>query len=255
MGGTKGLMGGILIAYFMYSGWDAAIYVNEETTDRANNPGKAAIASVAMLAAIYSLATFAFQSVLSPDELQAHAGDALSAVGVGCCTALGAVMALVVLTGTLATLQAAVVSAARMGLAMSRDRVMPAVLSAPAGGRLDALGGDLDHERRESGRCSRLLSARRRAGGAHQRREQPGAHLHRLLRHHRRGGRSAHSGATMTSSAQISIFGGLFPLIGVLFSFWVLVGSLVTGAVTPGGHRSTGSAPSRSVPAWRSFYV
>jgi amino acid transporter len=61
LGGLKGLMAGILIACFMYSGWDAAIYVNEETRDRANNPGKAAIASVAMLAVIYSLATLSFQ--------------------------------------------------------------------------------------------------------------------------------------------------------------------------------------------------
>ena len=105
----------------------AAIYVNEETRDRANNPGKAAIASVAMLAAIYSLATLSFQAVLRPDELQAHAGDALSAVSARLLHGpWGALMALVVLLGTLATLQAAVVSAARMGLAMSRDRVMPA---------------------------------------------------------------------------------------------------------------------------------
>ena len=126
VGGMKGLMGGILIACFMYSGWDASIYVNEETTDRANNPGKAALASVVMLALVYSLVTFAFQSVLSPGEIQAHAGDVLSAVsGRLMHKPWDSLMALVVLTGTLATLQAAVVSAARVGLAMSRDRVMP----------------------------------------------------------------------------------------------------------------------------------
>ncbi len=32
LGGMRGLMGGILIACFMYSGWDAAIYVNEESS-------------------------------------------------------------------------------------------------------------------------------------------------------------------------------------------------------------------------------
>ena len=68
-------MGGILIACFMYSGWDASIYVNEETTDKANNPGRAALASVVMLALVYSIVTFAFQGVLSPGEIQAHAGD------------------------------------------------------------------------------------------------------------------------------------------------------------------------------------
>src|SRR5579871_1813241 len=34
VGRLKGLSGGLLIACFMYSGWDAAIYVNEETIDR-----------------------------------------------------------------------------------------------------------------------------------------------------------------------------------------------------------------------------
>ena len=57
LGGMKGLIGGILIACFMYSGWDAAIYVNEETIDKANNPGKAAMASVVMLALVYSIVT------------------------------------------------------------------------------------------------------------------------------------------------------------------------------------------------------
>jgi amino acid transporter len=126
LGGMKGLMAGLLIACFMYSGWDAAIYVNEETTDRANNPGRAAVASVIMLAVMYSLTTFAFQGVLSPDELQSHAGNALSAVtGRLLPSPWDRVMALVVLLGTLASLQSAVVSATRVGVAMSRDGVMP----------------------------------------------------------------------------------------------------------------------------------
>ena len=160
MGGMKGLMGGILIACFMYSGWDAAIYVNEETTDRANNPGKAALASVMMLALIYSVATFAFQSVLSPGELQAHAGNALSAVsGRLLHKPWDSVMALVVLTGTLASLQSAVVSAARVGLAMSRDRVMPGFFQLIRAGRLQSVGCDLGDERPSTSCCWRLRSA------------------------------------------------------------------------------------------------
>src|SRR6202023_1474224 len=100
LGGMKGLMGGILIACFMDSGWDASIYVNEETTDRANNPGKAALARVVMLALVFSLVAFAFQSVLSPGEIQAHAGDVLSAMsGRLMHEPWDSVMALVVLTG------------------------------------------------------------------------------------------------------------------------------------------------------------
>jgi amino acid transporter len=46
-----------LIAVFMFTGWDGAIYVNEETTRRHTNPGKAVMIAVALLAVIYTLAT------------------------------------------------------------------------------------------------------------------------------------------------------------------------------------------------------
>ena len=127
MGGMRGLMGGILIACFMYSGWDAAIYVNEESSDKVNSPGHAAIASVVILAVFYSITLFGLQAALTPEQLQSHAGNALAVIAA---TLLpgpwGAIMSLVVLTGTLATLQAAVIAAARVGFAMSRDGVMPA---------------------------------------------------------------------------------------------------------------------------------
>lgn len=128
MGGMRGLMSGMLIACFMYSGWDAAIYVNEESRDRAGSPGNAAIASVVILALCYLVTVLGFQAVLSPAELAKHAGNALAVIA----TTLmpgpwGKVMSLVVLTGTLATLQAALVSAARIGSAMARDGVMPQV--------------------------------------------------------------------------------------------------------------------------------
>jgi amino acid transporter len=232
MGGMKGLMGGILIAYFMYSGWDAAIYVNEETVDRATSPGKAALASVAMLAVVYSITTFAFQSVLSPSELQAHAGNALSAVGSRLLhKPWNLVMALVVLTGTLASLQAAVVSAARVGFAMSRDRVMPgffrrvrssgsnpwAATLTMSGINLILLGlalgttsiaATLTNAASSLGLISIIFYGLTAAAALWQQR------------------------TTLASSASSLILGGLLPLIGVSFSVWVLIESMLTGAVT-----------------------
>ena len=232
MGGMRGLMGGILIACFMYSGWDASIYVNEETTDKANNPGRAALASVVMLALVYSLVTFAFQGVLSPREMQAHAGDVLSAVsGRLLHKPWDSVMALVVLTGTLATLQAAVVSASRVGLAMSRDRVMPqffqrlstgsagpwaATLTMSAVNLLllalalgtSSIAGALTNAASSLGMISIVFYGITAAAALWQQR------------------------ATLTSSAANLILGGFLPLIGVAFSLWVLFESLYTGAVT-----------------------
>lgn len=231
LGGMKGLMGGILIACFMYSGWDASIYVNEETTDRANNPGKAALTSVVMLALVYSLVTFAFQGVLSPAELQAHAGNVLSAVsGRLMHRPWDSVMALVVLTGTLATLQAAVVSAARVGLAMSRDSVMPkffqrlsaagspwaATLAMSAINLLllalalgtSSIGAALTNAASSLGLISIVFYGITAAAALWQQR------------------------STLASGAANLILGGALPLIGVVFSAWVLFESLSTGAVS-----------------------
>jgi amino acid transporter len=41
IGGKGNLTAGLLIAVFMYSGWDATIYVNEEVKHRRVNPGRA----------------------------------------------------------------------------------------------------------------------------------------------------------------------------------------------------------------------
>jgi amino acid transporter len=230
IGGMKGLMGGILIACFMYSGWDAAVYVNEETVDRANNPGKAALASVVMLALVYSLATVAFQTVLSPDDLQAHAGNALSAVGARLLPApWSAVMALVVLTGTLASLQSAVVSAARMGFAMARDRVMPqcfrwrtaaespwAATLIMSGLNLVLLGLALG----SGGIAASLTNAASSLG------------LISLVFYGITAAAAVwHQRATLTLTFRDCLLGGVLPSIGVLFSVGVIIASLATGAV------------------------
>ena len=232
LGGMKGLMGGILIACFMYSGWDASIYVNEETTDRANNPGKAALASVVMLALVYSLVTFAFQSVLPPGEMQAHAGNVLSAVSE---RLMGkpwdSVMALVVLTGTLATLQAAVVSAARVGLAMSRDRVMPKFFQ-----RLSAGGASPWAATLTMSAINLLLLALALGTSTIAAALTNAASSLGLISIVFYGITAAaalwQQRATLASSAGNLILGGMLPLIGVAFSAWVLVESLSTGAVT-----------------------
>jgi amino acid transporter len=128
IGGMRGLMSGMLIACFMYSGWDAAIYINEEAADRANAPGQAAIASVVILALCYTICVVGYQAALPRDVLEAHAGNALAVVGPALLgKPWGTLMSLAVLTGTLATLQAAIISAARVGFAMARDRVMPGI--------------------------------------------------------------------------------------------------------------------------------
>jgi amino acid transporter len=231
MGRMKGLMGGILIACFMYSGWDAAIYVNEETVDRANNPGKAALASVVMLALMYSLTTLAFQGVLAPNELQAHAGNALSAIGARLLhPPWNSVMALVVLTGTLASLQSAVVSAARMGFAMSRDHVMPSFFQRLTAARASPWAATLTM----SVLNLLLLALALGTGGVAAALSNAASSLGLIsLVFYGITAAAAvwHQRATLTETWNGCLLGGVLPVIGVLFSVWVLVESVLSGAV------------------------
>jgi len=216
----------------MYSGWDAAVYVNEETTDRANNPGKAALASVVMLALLYSLATFAFQSVLSPQVLQAHAGNALSAVGARLLPhPWDAVMALVVLAGTLASLQSAVISATRMGFAMSRDQVMPRFFQRVTAGSASPWAATLTMSTLNllllglalgtGGIAAALTNAASSLG------------LSSLVFYGVTAAAAVwHQRGTLTATPGDWLLGGVLPSIGVIFSILVLFESLRSGALT-----------------------
>jgi amino acid transporter len=125
-GGVKGFAAGTLIAVFMYSGWDAAIYVNEETKDKESNPGRAALSSVVILLFVYCLITFAYQGAVSRAALQSSAGNALAVIAQRLMPRPGSLLlSLVVLLGTVACLQVAIVSSSRLGFAMAGDRVMP----------------------------------------------------------------------------------------------------------------------------------
>jgi amino acid transporter len=232
VGGIKGLMGGILIACFMYSGWDAAIYVNEETTDRSRSPGKAALASVVILAVVYSVTTVGFQGVLSPLDLQAHAGNALSAVSARLLPKpWDLLMGLAVMTGTLASLQAAVVSAARVGVAMSRDGVMPRffqIRGATGGGPwaatlvMSAINFALLALAMTTGSLATALSNAASSLGLISI-VFYGLTAAAALWHYR---------GSLSSNAGTLVLGGAMPAIGVLFALWVLVESIRTGAVT-----------------------
>ncbi|HET8990604.1 MAG TPA: APC family permease [Acidimicrobiales bacterium] len=123
-GGFHALIGGMLIAIFLFSGWDTAAYVGEEVKGR--RAGAAALMSVVLLFVVYEVGVVALQGVAPNGAMQAHAGNVLAFIG----AKIGGgfwkdVMIMVVLGGTLASLQAAIVSAARISFAMGRDRVFP----------------------------------------------------------------------------------------------------------------------------------
>jgi amino acid transporter len=130
IGGHGSAAAGFLIAVFMFTGWDGAIYVNEETTRRHVNPGKAVLIAVALLTVIYTLATVGLQGVVSPAKLQANAASALvyiaQALGGG---GWGKVMALSIALSAIASTGAGIVITARIVYSMAGQRVLPPFLA------------------------------------------------------------------------------------------------------------------------------
>src|SRR5580693_2242643 len=128
IGGKGSLAGGLLIAVFMIAGWDATVYVNEEVKHRRQNPGRAAVISVALLIVIYTFCQIGLQGVISPSKL-ANAASPLTAIA----QALGGsgwadVMALALALSVIASTGVSIVILARMIYGMASHRVLPAVL-------------------------------------------------------------------------------------------------------------------------------
>ena len=129
IGGTSGLVGGILIAVYMFSGWDTSIYVNEETQQSRVNPGRAVLISVAMLTFMYAFFTFAYQGAVKRGALLAHGGNALFYIVKQLAgSPWDKVMIVAVLFSVVGATQTALVSGARIAFAMGGDGTLPKAL-------------------------------------------------------------------------------------------------------------------------------
>jgi amino acid transporter len=129
IGGKGDLAAGLLLGVFLFAGWDATVYVNEEVKHRRKNPGRAAIFAVAILGVIYVLSQLGLQGVVSPGKLQANSSSALVYIA----QALGGggwakVMAFALALSVSASVGVGIVSLARISYGMATRRVLPAVL-------------------------------------------------------------------------------------------------------------------------------
>jgi len=129
IGGKGSLASGFLIAVFMYTGWDATVYVNEEVKHRRRNPGRAAVYAVGFLAIIYTVSEMGLSGVVSPAKLQANSADALVYIAQSMGGGWWAkVMALSLALSVIASTGVAIVIIARMVYGMASHRVLPPVL-------------------------------------------------------------------------------------------------------------------------------
>ncbi len=126
VGGRGSVAGAMLIAIFLFTGWDVSIYIGEETTHKQRNPGRAVLISVALLGPIFAWLFVSFQGVAPASALRDHADDALpylAQVLVG--SAWSKFMVLAVVLSVLGTTQATIVATSRVTYAMGTDRLLP----------------------------------------------------------------------------------------------------------------------------------
>ncbi|MFB8037211.1 APC family permease [Streptomyces sp. NPDC056004] len=117
---------GILLAVFMYWGWETAFSVTGENAD-ARTSARAGMWSLAAVAGLFLLAAVAFQRALTPEELVAHGERGLPYIGEMAAGGVGrAVTTVVLLCSIIACVQSVLIGSARQTLAMSRDGVLGA---------------------------------------------------------------------------------------------------------------------------------
>jgi amino acid transporter len=117
---------GMLLAVFIYWGWDTTATVNEETENPDEAPGRATVVSTLILLGIYVIVAVAAQAYAGVDQLVANQEDVLSALGTEVFgSPLDKILIIAVLTSAAASTQTTILPTARTTLSMARVQAMP----------------------------------------------------------------------------------------------------------------------------------
>lgn len=120
------LSAGMLLAVFIYWGWDTTATVNEETENPDEAPGRATVVATLILLGIYVIVAIAAQAYAGVDQLVANQEDVLSALGTEVFgSPLDKILIIAVLTSAAASTQTTILPTARTTLSMARANAMP----------------------------------------------------------------------------------------------------------------------------------
>jgi amino acid transporter len=125
---SSALTSGVLLAVFIYWGWDSLVCVNEETEDAENVPGRAAIIATLILLAIYVIVSTAAIAFGGPDRLaNDESGDVLGLLAndVFGSSLLGKIVIIAVLSSAAASTQTTILPTSRTALSMARAKAFP----------------------------------------------------------------------------------------------------------------------------------
>jgi amino acid transporter len=127
---TTALIDGVLVAVFIYWGWDSAVTVNEETEDPTEGPGRSAVVSTLILLGIYVIVSIAAQAVHGDEFLRHNKDDVLSALGQDVFgSPLDKLLIIAVLTSAAASTQTTILPTARTSLSMGAVKALPRIFA------------------------------------------------------------------------------------------------------------------------------
>ncbi len=117
---------GMLLAVFIYWGWDTTATVNEETEDPGEAPGRATVISTLILLGIYIVVAYAAQAYAGVHSLVENQEDVLSSLGTEVFgSPLDKLLIIAVLTSAAASTQTTILPTARTTLSMARAKALP----------------------------------------------------------------------------------------------------------------------------------
>ena len=126
--GGAALPSGLLLGVFAYWGWESAVNLTEETTDRRRAPGRAAVLSTVVLLLTYLGVATAVVAFAGTGWLAGNADEEEAVFALLSSEVLGGwdwVVLLAVATSALASTQTTIIPASRTALSMARRAALP----------------------------------------------------------------------------------------------------------------------------------
>lgn len=124
------IVGAVIVVLWTYDGWSDVTLVAGEIVEPSRNLGRAVLAGVAILVALYALVQVAVGSLLTPDRAAASPRVVAEAVESALGAGAGRLVAALVVVCTFGSIQGVVLTTARLGYAMARDGVFPSRFAA-----------------------------------------------------------------------------------------------------------------------------
>jgi amino acid transporter len=127
--GVAGFASGALVAAFYYWGWDVTSNLSEETRNSRRTTGLAGLIGVAIVFVLFEVFTIAVNVILTSKQIDENDANVLAVLGEEVWPGWGGKLLIVsVMLSTIATLETTLIQVTRSLFAMGRDRTMPTAL-------------------------------------------------------------------------------------------------------------------------------